>query len=198
MARFDLQQQPHRRFNPLAGEWIVVSPHRTQRPWLGQTEKLSAPVVGTYDPNCYMCPGNTRAAGAQNPKYEGIYVFDNDYPALLPEAPAADADESGLLVAAPESGICRVLCFLPRHDLTLATLPLPSIRQVVNAWAEQYEELGRKDSVQYVQIFENRGAMMGASNPHPHGQIWSTGFLPDEPAAETIAQRDHLDKTGHC
>jgi UDPglucose--hexose-1-phosphate uridylyltransferase len=196
-APFDLQQ-PHRRFNPLIGEWILVSPQRTQRPWLGQTEKVSAPCPQIYDPNCYMCPGNVRAAGARNPNDIGTYSVDNDYPALVPGTPTGELHERDLIVAAPEAGICRVLCFSPRHDLTLATMPTPSLRKVVDAWAEHYEELGCKESVRYVQIFENHGAMMGGSNPHPHGQIWASSSIPNEPARELAAQQRYHQSHSSC
>ena len=151
---------------------------------------------GSYDPQCYLCPGNQRAGGAVNPAYDAIFSFVNDYAALLPDAPApAEAPASPLLVAEPARGICKVLCFHPDHSLTLARMTRQEIRRVVDAWAREYQELGGLDWIEYVQIFENRGAMMGASNPHPHGQIWATGFVPDEPAAETAAQREHLART---
>jgi UDPglucose--hexose-1-phosphate uridylyltransferase len=177
----------------------MVSPHRTQRPWQGEVAQKAAPSAVTYDPACYLCPGNQRAGGEINPQYDSIFTFVNDYAALLPDMPAeAEVSASPLLRAESAQGLCRVLCFHPDHSLTLARMTQPEIRRVVDAWTEQYEELRAIDWIQYVQIFENRGAMMGASNPHPHGQIWSTGFVPDEPAAETIAQRKHLAETGRC
>jgi UDPglucose--hexose-1-phosphate uridylyltransferase len=190
MASFDLKAHPHRRFNPLTREWVLVSPHRTQRPWLGQVEKPATESEPSYDPNCYMCPGNTRATGARNPLYTTTYVFDNDYPALLRGTPEGQLRESGharangLLVARSERGICRVVCFSPRHDLTLAKMDPAGLRGVVDVWAEQYRELGGLPFINYVQIFENRGAIMGASNPHPHCQIWANESLPNEPAKE--------------
>jgi UDPglucose--hexose-1-phosphate uridylyltransferase len=192
-------QYPHRRWNPLRQSWVLVSPHRTQRPWQGEVGQKTAPSGVSYDPQCYLCPGNQRAGGAINPGYEGIFTFVNDYAALLPESPAVtETNASPLLVAEPARGLCKVLCYHPDHSLTLARMTPAEIRPVVDAWAQQYQELGGLDWIEYVQIFENRGAMMGASNPHPHGQIWSTGFVPDEPAAETRAQREHLARTCHC
>jgi UDPglucose--hexose-1-phosphate uridylyltransferase len=191
-------QYPHRRWNPLRKSWVLVSPHRTQRPWQGEVAQKATHSAVTFDPNCYLCPGNTRAGGAANPQYESTFTFVNDYAALLPDSPQPDLPSSPLLVAEPAQGLCRVLCFHPDHSLTLARMTQPEIRRVVDAWTREYEELGAIDWIKYVQIFENRGAMMGASNPHPHGQIWSTGFVPDEPAAETVAQREYLVKSSRC
>ena len=198
MPRFDLKVKPHRRFNPLIREWVLVSPHRNQRPWRGQVEKLPPATLPTYDSSCYMCPGNERAAGARNPVYETTFVFDNDYPALLPQAGEPSSGENELLVAESESGICRVVCFSPRHDLTVSRMPLPDLRQVVDIWIEQYQQLGALSSINYVQIFENRGAMMGASNPHPHGQIWASSSVPDKSSKEQEAQQQYLASHGSC
>jgi UDPglucose--hexose-1-phosphate uridylyltransferase len=195
---------PHRRLNPLTGEWLLVSPHRTQRPWQGQVETAPAEQRPAYDPSCYLCPGNERAGGLRNPTYESTFVFDNDYAALLPEAPsltlsrAAKAGGPPLMAAESERGICRVVCFSPRHDLTLAGMDAPALRRVVDVWAEQYVDLGGIDWVRHVQIFENRGAMMGASNPHPHGQIWANERLPNEPAKELRQQRAYAEARGGC
>jgi UDPglucose--hexose-1-phosphate uridylyltransferase len=196
-------QSPHRRWNPLRQSWVLVSPHRTQRPWQGEVGQKAAHSAASYDPQCYLCPGNTRAGGAANPDYEGIFSFVNDYAALLPESPAlAEAPASprcsALLRAEPARGLCKVLCYHPDHSLTLARMTRVEIRPVVDAWTREYSEIGGLDWIKYVQIFENRGAMMGASNPHPHGQIWATDFIPDEPGAETAAQRDHLAGSGRC
>ena len=193
-------QTPHRRYNPLKREWVLVSPQRTQRPWQGQVETTAAPVALTYDPACYLCPGNARAGGKTTPKYDSTFVFTNDYAALKPDVPAGSMDEGGkgLLVAESESGVCRVICFSPRHDLTLAKMQVADIRKVVDVWDAQTKELGARDDISYVQIFENRGAMMGASNPHPHGQVWATRTIPNEIVAELGAQKAYLAAHGRA
>ncbi|HEV2136323.1 MAG TPA: UDP-glucose--hexose-1-phosphate uridylyltransferase [Terracidiphilus sp.] len=192
-------QHPHRRWNPLRQAWILVSPHRTQRPWQGEVAQKSTPQAISYDPQCYLCPGNPRAGGAANPKYDSVFSFVNDYAALLPEPQPEPAPASSpLLVSAPARGLCKVLCFHPDHSLTLARMTRPEIRRVIDAWTTEYEDIASLNWIRYIQIFENRGALMGASNPHPHCQIWSTDYVPDEPAAETAAQREHLDRTGRC
>jgi UDPglucose--hexose-1-phosphate uridylyltransferase len=186
-----LQDSSHRRFNPLTREWILVSPHRTQRPWQGQTEKRAEAPALTYDPECYLCPGNQRANGEHNPAYASTFVFENDYAALRPDAVVAETDQGGLLRARGEPGICRVICFSPRHDLTLSRMSIPEIRAVVDVWGEQFGELGSHDFINSVQIFENRGAMMGASNPHPHCQVWASFGIPNEAVKEEAAQSDY-------
>jgi UDPglucose--hexose-1-phosphate uridylyltransferase len=194
----NLTETPHRRWNPLKREWVLVSPHRTQRPWQGQTETTAQPATLAYDPECYLCPGNKRAGGNQTPAYTSTFVFDNDFAALKPDAPHDTIDDGGLLIAKGESGVCRVICFSPRHDLTLAKMDVASIRKVVDVWAEQVVELGSRDDIGYVQIFENRGAMMGASNPHPHGQIWAPYSLPNEIVLELAGQQSYLQEKGAC
>jgi UDPglucose--hexose-1-phosphate uridylyltransferase len=198
MTPFDLQQNPHRRFNPLTREWVLVSPHRTQRPWQGQTEKLSHETRPRYDPNCYMCPGNLRAAGARNPLYEGIFAFDNDYPSLLPNTPPGRYEEKGLLLAESETGVCRVMCFSPRHDLTIPQMERPDIRLLVDGWSYEYTRLGARPEVDYVQIFENRGEMMGCSNPHPHCQIWASASIPNYPSSELASFEHYQRKHSSC
>ena len=187
---------PHRRYNPLLRQWILVSPQRTQRPWQGETTPPTTAASLTYDPTCYLCPTNARMHGTHNPDYKTVYAFDNDFPALLPDEPAADPNPqtSPLLVAEPERGRCRVLCFHPNHSLTLARMSVPDITAVVDAWTEETATIGALPYINHVQIFENRGAMMGASNPHPHCQIWATEHIPDLPLRELTNQRTYLAK----
>jgi UDPglucose--hexose-1-phosphate uridylyltransferase len=193
-----LSEHPQRRFNPLAGEWILVSPHRTKRPWQGQVEKPVLDGLPAHDPTCYLCPSNERAGGVKNPDYDGVFVFPNDFAALLPDAPSEKSNEGDLLVAETERGRCEVLCFSPRHDLTLARMEKSAVQEVIRVWTDRYRELGASPDISWVQIFENRGAVMGCSNPHPHGQIWATERLPDLPAREDRAQREYLHKKGSC
>ncbi len=197
MDNLDLQKHPHRRYNPLLREWVLVSPQRTQRPWQGHVEPDNAAKLPEYDPNCYLCPGNNRAGGKTNPKYADIFVFDNDFPALL-QTTVTQFSEDNLLTAEGEEGICRVVCFSPRHDLTVAGMTEAELRKVVDAWVDQYRELGSLSFINSVQIFENRGTMMGASNPHPHGQIWASSHVPDEVAKELASFEDYSKNHDAC
>jgi UDPglucose--hexose-1-phosphate uridylyltransferase len=194
----NLSDFPHRRLNPLTGEWVLCSPHRTKRPWQGATEELAAEGLPTHDPKCYLCPGNQRSGGMKNPTYEKTFSFINDFSALLPEAPIESMDSGGLLVARTETGICKVICFSPRHDLTLPRMPVADIRGVVDLWVREWTELASRPDIAYVQIFENRGAMMGCSNPHPHCQIWATSIVPDLPAREGERQAAYRAEKGGC
>ena len=178
---------PHRRYSPLTGEWILVSPHRTERPWLGQIETPAPKDRSAYDPDCYLCPGNRRAGQERNPQYQATFVFNNDFAALSPDTPQKPGSPHPLLRAESERGDCRVICYSPRHDLTLAKMPVDAIRDVVDAWADQTADLGQR--FRWVQVFENKGEIMGCSNPHPHGQIWAGDALPSEPAKEDRHQR---------
>jgi UDPglucose--hexose-1-phosphate uridylyltransferase len=198
--QFRLTEDPHRRLNVLTNEWILVSPHRTARPWQGEIAKTAGSESPPYDPDCYLCPGNARSGGVRNPSYTSTFVFENDFAALKPETVPghSDVEDKGLLVAEAESGICRVMCFSPRHDLTLSTMAASDIETVVRTWVGQFRELGSLKQINHVQIFENRGAMMGASNPHPHCQIWSTSSIPEAPAKELISQQTYLRSHGRC
>ncbi len=186
---------PHRRYNPLLDEWVLCSPQRLKRPWQGQVETVAEDERPAYDPGCYLCPGNNRANGRRNPDYAATFAFDNDFPALE-GAEAGPGQEDGLLVAEPASGLCRVLCFSPRHDLTLAEMQTAAIRRVIDAWAEEVADLGKRSDVRYVQVFENKGAMMGCSNPHPHGQIWASAHVPLIPERKRATQEAYSVKTG--
>jgi UDPglucose--hexose-1-phosphate uridylyltransferase len=195
-ALLALASTSHRRRNALTGEWVLVSPHRAKRPWLGQVEHVASATRPAYDPNCYLCPGNERAGGVRNPRYTGTFVFDNDFAALTQAPTETVIDSEGLLVAHAESGTCRVICFSPRHDLSLPGLALPEIRAVVDIWVQQYQQLGARPDINHVQIFENKGEMMGASNPHPHCQIWAQQSIPLETQRECEYMRTHLARTG--
>jgi UDPglucose--hexose-1-phosphate uridylyltransferase len=188
-----LLTEPHRRFDPLTDRWVLVSANRTDRPWQGSVERPPTQVAKPYDPSCYLCPGNTRANGETNPPYESMFVFTNDFAALRPDS-SSDRVEERLLVAEGEPGTCRVVCYHPLHDLTMAGMPAEDVRRIIDLWADQTTELGRDH--QWVQVFENRGEAMGASNPHPHGQIWAGNALPNEAARESATQRAHWDRTG--
>ena len=191
---------PHRRFNQLTREWVLVSPHRARRPWLGQVEKTPAEILPQYDPTCYLCPGNSRAGGVKNPPYESTFVFDNDFAAMLPQTGQIhpESNPHTLLVAEPESGICRVVCFSPRHNLTIPELSQAEVESVVRTWRDQTCDLMALDFVHYVQVFENKGAIMGCSNPHPHSQIWAASHVPNEPSKELLSQQAYWHDQKSC
>ena len=191
---------PHRRFNPMTREWVLVSPQRTNRPWQGKVEKAPTENRTAFDPQCYLCPGNARAGGAYNPIYSTTFAFDNDFSALMPPAADAAPDSSGagLLRVESENGVCRVVCFSPRHDLTLPEMAQTEVEAVVRSWTEETRRLSATDWIRYVQVFENKGAAMGCSNPHPHSQIWASSRIPTEPAKELIAQQDYLREHDRC
>jgi UDPglucose--hexose-1-phosphate uridylyltransferase len=177
MTAFDPHDHPHRRRNLLTGRWVLVSPHRGRRPWQGQTGDPAPRNTAAYDPECYLCPGNTRSGGETNPDYRATLVFPNDFPALMPDTPAPDGTDDVFAIEAAR-GTSRVICYSPDHALTLADLDQAAVRALVDTWAAQSAELG---AVWHsVQVFENKGAMMGCSSPHPHGQIWASDFLPSE------------------
>ena len=193
MTKSFLTNDPHRRYNVLTDEWVLVSPHRTKRPWQGKTERKTDESRPHYDPECYLCPGNERAGGHTNDQYTKPYVFTNDFAALLSDSPGATY-EDGLLRARGERGTCRVVCFSPNHALTIPEMEEADIQKVIKVWQREYQSLGSQDFVNHVQIFENKGAIMGCSNPHPHGQIWAQSSVPQEVARKTQTQRTYYER----
>ena len=192
-----LGDEPHRRLDQLTGEWVLVSPHRTRRPWQGRVERLPEDQRPAHDPGCYLCPGNTRANGERNPRYPATFVFDNDFAALVPaDGALGSVSVDDLLVAEGESGTCRVICFSPRHDLTLAEMDVAGLRRVVDTWTEEYLRLGNEDDIAHVQVFENKGEIMGCSNPHPHGQIWAQRSVPLHAMRELERQEAYFNSHG--
>ncbi|HEY8399244.1 MAG TPA: UDP-glucose--hexose-1-phosphate uridylyltransferase [Flavihumibacter sp.] len=196
MENFSYKEHPHTRKNLLTGEWILVSPHRTKRPWQGKQEQVPPTTMPAYDPACYLCPGNTRADGSVNEQYEGPFAFTNDFAALLPDTPDGTTTIGGLLEARSERGICRVIGFSPRHDLTLPQLSIPEIEKVIALWCREFNELSSNKDIRYIQVFENKGSIMGCSNPHPHGQIWASTSIPVEIQKELKQQRAYFEEKG--
>ena len=193
---FDLKEHTHTRLNILTGDWILVSPHRMKRPWQGKVEDLPADKRPAFDPRCYLCPGNKRSDGSVNPDYKNSYVFINDFSALLPDTPSGEVNEENLLVASGETGICKVICFSPRHDLTLPQMGIDAIEKVIEIWQTEFAGISKNPSIKYIQIFENKGELMGCSNPHPHGQIWSSSSVPLEVSKETFQQKKYFEECG--
>lgn len=199
MNHSDFSRLPHRRFNLLTGEWVLVSPQRSERPWDGQTEPTEPEHSTSYDPDCYLCPGNSRSGGAKNPDYTQTFVFDNDFSALLNGPTVKPKSKQGrILRAEPEQGICRVICYSPRHDLTVSRMDAGAVTAIVDTWVEEYRQLGENPRVSHVQIFENRGRVMGCSNNHPHGQIWANQTIPAIPQNETDQQKLFSTEHGSC
>lgn len=187
----DLQDYSHRRYNILTGEWVLVSPHRTKRPWQGKQEEVSTQERPMHDATCYLCPGNKRINGEQNPNYEDVFVFTNDFAALQADSKSFKIND-GLLRAESESGICKVVCFSPDHSKSLPDMEVTDILKVVKLWQQEYKTLGAQDGINHVQIFENKGEIMGCSNPHPHGQIWSQSTIPNEVAKKDLHQKQYF------
>ncbi len=197
MQEFNSNEHPHRRFNPLLNEWVLVSPHRAKRPWQGQNENVFLDELPEFDPSCYLCPENIRANGIKNPKYDDCFVFDNDFAAIIPDEVSFEHQEkSSFLKAIPERGLAKVVCFSPKHNLTIPEMEIEAIEKIIKTWQQEYSDLGKKEFVNYVQIFENKGSIMGCSNPHPHGQIWAQESLPTEVEKTQENLKAYYEKNG--
>ncbi|KAH9812871.1 HIT-like domain-containing protein [Melampsora americana] len=198
METFNSSQHPHRRYNPLIREWVLCSPHRAKRPWQGQTESAAMIERPTYDSRCYLCPGNTRAEGQQNPNYTSTFTFENDYAAVTDTETSPGHDDTlpkSLFRTEIARGKCFVICFNPRHDLTIAELEAKEIVPIVDAWCDLYRKISTEHPfIRYVQIFENKGAVMGCSNPHPHGQAWALSYIPTISSKILDSQRAYADE----
>ncbi|WP_321418247.1 UDP-glucose--hexose-1-phosphate uridylyltransferase [uncultured Desulfobacter sp.] len=192
------ENQPHRRFNLLTGEWILVSPHRMDRTWTGQHETPGNRQDDRYDPGCDLCPGNRRASGQTNPMYTQPFVFTDDFSVLLPDTVMAKSSLDVLLQIAPESGLCRVICYTPRHDLTMARMTEDQIRAVIDVWLDEFNTLGQRKNITYIQIFEDKGEMMGGTNPHPHGKIWASSSIPNLILKEDFRQQCYMQDHDRC
>ena len=197
MTVFNIKEHTHTRLNLLTGDRILVSPHRTKRPWQGKVESAVPDNRPVYDPACYLCPGNKRADQTMNPVYENPFAFTNDFGSLVKNTPAGEVNTGGLLQAKSESGICRVISFSPDHSLTLAQMSAAAIRKVIDLWCIEYSSITADPSIHYIQIFENKGDIMGCSNPHPHGQIWAQSSVPVEVNKESIQQKKYFDLHGN-
>ena len=197
MSQFDNKEHSHKRLNLLTGEWVLVSPHRTKRPWQGKQEAAPTDDRPEYDPTCYLCPGNSRADGDKNPDYTSPYVFNNDYAALLQTTPDGETAIDNMLFSKSQKGICKVVCFSPKHHLTLPLMQQKEIEQIVKLWQQEFTDLSAMRWIKYIQIFENKGDIMGCSNPHPHGQIWSLNDVPNEVKKETEQQALYYAKHQH-
>jgi UDPglucose--hexose-1-phosphate uridylyltransferase len=185
----------HRRLNLLTGEWVLVSPHRTRRPWLGQEERIGISTLPRHDPDCYLCPGGARADGKKNPEYTGVFIFRNDFPSMIPDPEPREPVSEGFFQSSPVKGISNIICFSPRHNLTLPQLEIAELRCVIDAWSDQYKELGQR--YKWVQVFENKGEIMGCSNPHPHCQVWAGDFIPTLISKEDLNQKSYYENHGH-